>query len=287
VADASPDTSPDAHEVAFEAFGVRIGVSTNDPRVRSRLPEVLPPHSLPSDPGDIEQHFSVVTDDGTTFTVRYDVRDGVPAHQLDAASYVASDVDLELALGLLDTHVHGCLALQAPEHIFIGAGAVAHHGRAILLPGMALSGKTTLVRALVRAGCVYYSDQYAVLDEQGNVHSYARPLSLPAPAEPEMNHRGDMRAAIAGAEPLAVGAIVATSYRPGAEWRPRRLSRGQGVLALLSHTVPAQHRTEQVMRAINRAVENAQVLLAGERDEADPVAASVLARLDRELAGRG
>jgi hypothetical protein len=282
--DAIPDAPQGMHEIAFEAFGVRIGVGTNDSRVRSRLPEVVPPHSRRCDPGDVEQHFSVITNGGTTFTVRYDIRNGVAARPVDVGSYIASDVDLELALGLLDTYVHGSLALHAPEHVFIGAGAVAHKGRAILLPGIALSGKTTLVAALVRAGCVYYSDQYAVLDERGRVHPYARPLSLAAQGPPGSNHRGDFRAAIVGAETVPVGAVVATSYRPGAEWRPMRLSRGEGLLALLSHTVPAQHRTDDAMRAINRALENDPVMVASDRDEADTVATLLLAGLEREAA---
>jgi hypothetical protein len=286
VADFVPNALPDARETAFESFGVRIGVATNDSGVWSRLAELLPPHSRPCDPGDVKQHFSVATNGDNTFTVRYDLRDGVAARPFDAASYVASDVDLELALGLLDTHVHGCVAFQAPKHIFIGAGAVAHHGRAILMPGPALCGKTTLVAALVRGGCVYYSDQYAVLDEQGCVHPYARPLSLSASVQSHRNHCGDTPAAVADATPVRVGAVVATSYRPGAEWRPKRLSRGEGVLALLSHTVPAQHRTGQVLRAINNALETGPLMVASERDDAEAVASLLLAELERELSPR-
>ena len=109
------------------------------------------------------------------------------------------------------------------------------------MPGAALTGKSTLVAALIRAGATYYSDQFAVLDEQGRVHPYATPLALPAfpaPVRPPADHDGDQRG-LAGEEPLPVGAIVLTSYRPGAEWRPRRLSRGEGALALMSQTVPA------------------------------------------------
>jgi hypothetical protein len=267
----NPSTdSPDVRQTAFEAFGVRIGIGTNDSRMWSRLPELIPPHSRPCDPGDVEEHFSIATGDGSTFTVRYDLRNGVVAPWYDAASFVASNVDLELAFGLLDTHVHGSLGLNAPEHIFIEAGVVARDGRAILFPGPALCGKTTLVAALVRAGCLYYSDQYAVLDDQGRVHPYARPMSPPAAA--------------VGEEPLPVGAVVTTSYRPGAEWRPRALSRGEGVLALLSNTVPAQHRTEEAMHAINRALEQSPAMIASERDEAEAVATPLLATLERETA---
>jgi hypothetical protein len=272
VAEASPTGSPEGQQTAFEAFGVRIGVSTTDARVWSRLPELTPPYSQPCDPDDVQEHFSVATGDGSTFTVRYDLRNGVVSPWYDAASYVCSNTDLELALGLLDTHVHGTLALNAPGNIFIEAGVVARSGRAILFPGPALCGKTTLVAALVNAGCLYYSDQYAVLDDQGRVHPYARPLA-PLSGGASM-----------GEDPLPVGAVVTTSYRPGAEWRPRALSRGEGVLALLSNTVPAQHRTEEAMHAINRALEQGPVMMASERGEAVAVAAPLLATLERETA---
>ena len=55
----------------------------------------------------------------------------------------------------------------------------------------------------------------------------------------------------------------------------------EGVLALLSHAVPAQHRTEQVMRAVNRALEHDPVMVASGRDEADAAAPMLLAGLDR------
>ena len=75
--------------------------------------------------------------------------------------------------------MHGCVAFRAPDQIFLHAGAVAYLGRMIVLPAAALTGKSTLVAALVRAGATYYSDQFAVVDEQGRVHPYATPLRDP------------------------------------------------------------------------------------------------------------
>jgi uridine kinase len=39
----------------------------------------------------------------------------------------------------------------------------------IAIPGRSFSGKTSLVTALVRAGAVYYSDEFAVIDRDGLV----------------------------------------------------------------------------------------------------------------------
>ena len=58
------------------------------------------------------------------------------------------------------------------------AGVVGWKGWALVLPGKSGAGKTTLVAELIRAGATYYSDEYAVLDERGRVHPYARPLAV-------------------------------------------------------------------------------------------------------------
>ena len=72
-----------------------------------------------------------------------------------------------------------------------------------------------------------------------------------------------------------------TYFRSGADWAPRELSPGEAALAVLSHTVTAQTRPAEAIRAIGRAVENA-VALEGERGEAvelvDELLAGVLAR---------
>jgi hypothetical protein len=279
-------SSYDVHEIAFECFGVRIGVSTNDPRVRSQLRDLVPPHTQPCEAAAVEQHFSVATEDGGAFTVRCDVRDGVPARDLDVPSYIATDVDLSLALGLLEDQLHSMVAYRAVDRIFINAGAVGFRGRMIVMPAAGLTGKSTLVAALVRAGATYYSDRYAVLDEEGRVHPYATPLRLDDPGGAGIS--GDGRApAVPGEEPLPLGAVVMTGYHPGAEWQPRQLSAGESVLALMSQTVPGQDRPESSMQAIRRALEAEPVVLSSERDEAEPVARALLAGMDRQFPASG
>ena len=79
-------------------------------------------------------------------------------------------------------------------------------------------------------------------------------------------------------ESLPLGLAVLTSYRAGAEWRPRRLSPGQGALMLLGHAVQARTRPQATMRAIKRALEPA-LILTGERGEADDLADELLGRV--------
>ena len=108
------------------------------------------------------------------------------------------------------------------------------------MPGLSFSGKTTLVRALVEAGAVYYSDEFAMLDEAGRVHPYARQLSFRPPDGRPVDLRAEELGGVAGTEPLPVGMVIVTRYRPGGVWQPRQLSAGAGALAMLEHTIPSR-----------------------------------------------
>jgi hypothetical protein len=74
---------------------------------------------------------------------------------------------------------------------------------------------------------------------------------------------------------LPVGAIVVTAYRAGARWRPRPLSPGQALLALIRNTLVARARPELTIQILGRAVRGARAV-ASRRDEADAVAAALL-----------
>ena len=280
------DLTPPSGEhgvVAVETYGVSVAVKASDEALLSRVLELTPPHSRPSDAASVAHRFSLTTEDGIRFSLQYDIRDGVAAQPVDPNSWIASFVDLEFSLGLLESYWHACIALNAPDYTFIQAGVVAHEGRLVVMPGKALTGKSTLIAALLGHGATYYSDEYAVLDTEGRVHPYAVPLPLP--------QRDGVRAAgraggVVGQEPLPIDAVVATSYSPGSEWRPRRLSRGEGVLALLSHAVPAQARAEETMAVIKRAVQSDPLMIESPRDEADAVAPSVLAEIEQALVRR-
>jgi hypothetical protein len=137
------------------------------------------------------------------------------------------------------------------------------------------------VEALVRAGASYYSDEYAVFDVEGRVHPYPKPLTLKQrnPAGKRQCSVEDLGGQV-GTEPLPVGRIVATSYRPGARWRPRVLSRGPAALALLDNTVVARTRPSFALGVIRRATARA-VLLKSPRGDVEEAVGRLLNRPDR------
>jgi hypothetical protein len=265
----SDSTSPRAPlERGFEIYGVRVAVGAPDRDVLNRLVALLPAGATPCDPETVDRRFTLLTVGESVW--QYETRNGrSPMFP-----------DLELVIPMLDGELRRYVASSAPDRVFVHAGAVAYRGRAIVIPGQTFSGKTTLVAALARAGAVYYSDEYAVLDERGLVHPYARPLSIRQPdPQPNARHTVESMGGTAGEEPVPVGMIAATRYRPEASFNPEIRSAGQGMLTLLAHATGIRERSAESMAAVRGAASSA-VVIEGDRGEADAAAQVLL-----EIAG--
>jgi len=61
-------------------------------------------------------------------------------------------MDLEEVFEALESNLHFTVAVSAQRRIFMHAGVVGWRGRAIVIPGRSMSGKTTLVAELVTNG---------------------------------------------------------------------------------------------------------------------------------------
>jgi hypothetical protein len=194
----------------------------------------------------------------------------------DDASPTNTGGDLSLSLVVLDTQMRMHIAIHATGKVFIHAGAVGHGGRAIVIPGHSGAGKTTLVAALVRAGASHYSDEFAVLDDDGLVHPYPR---RPSPRRttdlPLIVDSIDWFRDVAGVPPIPLGLAVFTHYVEGASWDPKRLPAGRAALAMIENAVPARLRPQGTMTAITRALRGA-VALEGERGEAAVIVEALL-----------
>jgi hypothetical protein len=130
----------------------------------------------------------------------------------------------------------------------------------------------------VRSGAVYYSDEYAVFDESGRVLPYREPLALRTPSGAHgVTLTADELGGTAGEEPVPVGLLAITTFRPGSRWDPRPLSPAQGLLALLEHAVPVRDRPEQTMSVLRRALDGAEIV-QGDRGESEETARSLLER---------
>jgi hypothetical protein len=258
-----PISVSEVDNIAFESFGVRVLVASDAPEVFERMLDLLPPDAEPCPPTDVEASFAILSDGNGTY--RFE-RDDSP---------VSKDIDLPFALALIEGQLRIFVGLHAPGMIFVHAGVVTYNDRAIVVPGLSFSGKTTLVLALVRAGATYFSDEFAVIDQAGLVHPFTKPLSIRDHAQVQRDHHVEHLGGIAGVDPAPIGVVLFTEYRSGAPWEPTPLSAGRAVLTMLENTLPARQRTEEALRVLKRVVDGA-VVLEGERGEAQEIAVRLL-----------
>lgn len=271
--------------IAFTSFGSRIGVRVDDPALLPAVREHLPPGWRQARSPLVRCLYSV-TSPGCA-----DLSDGAGQYQLFFGSRLQAEApDLPTILQQLGSLLDFTVGVTARQQLFVHAGVVGWGGRAIVIPGRSRSGKTSLVAALVRAGATYYSDEYAVIDASGRVRPYARPLSIRT-ADGKSTHRCPVQelGGRTGTRPLPVGLVVATEYCWGSRWRPRRLSPGETVLALMRHTVLARSRSEMALLRLQLATDGVPAL-KGKREEAERVVPALLDHVSRlqevERAGR-
>jgi hypothetical protein len=255
-----------ASSIIFSAYGLRIGIRMTDSQGLQSVLDILPYGWRPSLRQAVTRLYSVVS------------------HGNDEQHRLYCDSDLLLTTSSLDDvrialewDLQMYVAEMALNRVFVHAGVVGWKGQAIILPGRSHTGKTTLVAELVRAGATYYSDEYAVLDQHGRVHPFARPLGVRdgsgiSSTKLPVQALGGRT----GTRPLPAGLVVVSTYEPGGTWEPVPISPGQGALALLNNTVPARRKPQAVLDALHQVVACARIL-EGVRGEASVTAPLILA----------
>lgn len=253
------------------AYGLRIGIRVNNPEALEQVYGLLPPGSEPASLKTVDRMYSLrVGGHGKRSKVRH-------YHLLWAdARRLCRTMHLVEALRVLESDLSLYVAEWSEQKLFVHAGVVARDGRAIVIPGRSFSGKSTLVAALVRAGATYYSDEYALFDTNGRVHSYPKPLFLREDAPSLLReHTADIPPELPRLDSLPVGLAVVSQYQARAQWHPRMLSPGQAVLALLANTIPARRQPGFAFDILRQVVSKAPVL-SGVRGEAEEATEALL-----------
>jgi hypothetical protein len=252
-------------------FGLRVGVRANTAEALERLRPALPVGWCFADEPVVDWLYSFI--DGGPET-----RPGIKRYHIlyGGAARLARTLNMAELVSVFENDLQLTVADAAPRRVFVQAGVVGWRGRAIVIPGLSLSGKSTLTAALVRLGATYYSDEYAVFTYHGRVQPFARPLQLrQTNGQPGARVTAESLGGETGVRSLPVGLVVETRYRSGCRWRPRRGTGAEGTLALLANAVPIRRRPRRTVEVLSRAVRNAGHL-KGVRGEAAAVAERIV-----------
>lgn len=246
------------NKIGIESYGVRIGIETDmDPaELKRRLSKILPNGFKEIQVNSVEHNF-LLARNKTVFEL-YKNKERIT--EADSTELIFDQFESQLRI---------TVAEFAVEKVFLHAGVVGWKGKAIIIPAKSFQGKTTLVAELVKKGAAYYSDEYAVLDENGFVHPFPKMLSMRGIIDnfTQLDLPVESLGGTAGTEPIPVAMVLITEYRKNAKWKPERLSVGRGIMEILSHTIPIRHQPEFSLKVLNKMV-NRAVITKTRRGEA-------------------
>ena len=257
---------------SIRTYGVTVGIRTNKAEIVDRILDCAPPLWKASSTLRADRVFSFQVG-GAGLRGRHLL--------LDDQEGPVESRSLKPILEAFQFRSRVYVAEMARRRVFVHAGAVGWQGKAIIIPGRSMTGKSRLVAELVRCGATYYSDEYAVLDCQGRLHPYPQPLEIrKAESVKKRKWMPEEIGGTTGTRPLPVGLVVISRHEVDAAWCPEPCSSGQAILELLANTASARRKPEVVVPTLHKVVSGAS-LLKGARGEAEETARLILEKASR------
>jgi hypothetical protein len=241
-------------QISFQAFGVKIGIRSNGEfdlaKINSRLDGIFPNGYQKIKKSEVEHLYSIVRKKAGKF--------GLYKNEEE----IFINTTEENLIEYMGSHLRSTVAEFAIGKVFIHAGVVGWNGKAIVIPGSSFAGKTTLVVELVKRGAVYYSDEYAVLDEDGLVYPYAKKLSIRGIIDDfqQLDFAVEELNGKRGIVPLPVGAVLLAEYEKGSCAKIKVQSRGHGLMEILGHSFALRQNPEFVLSVLSEMVKYAIIL---------------------------
>jgi hypothetical protein len=242
---------------AIQAFDCSIYIENACPELQDTLERyifpVLPKNGAPSS----SKHVVVCINRA----------DGAYRVSVENVEVVSTNDKTELLLSVLqaldEAVIYRLQSLKA-----VHAGAVVLQDRAILIPGRTHAGKSSMVAELLRRGAKLLSDEYALIDGEGRVHSYPRPLLLrdshlrQSPTLPSELGSEFIR------DPVPVGWILALEYQPGSSWEIQEVPLSEAMMILLRNTPHPMAESPAMIDSFVHAVSEARCFTGARGDAA-------------------
>ncbi|MGE3465982.1 MAG: hypothetical protein AB7J13_03530 [Pyrinomonadaceae bacterium] len=261
----------------FESYGARVEVTSSLQEVIDRAADVARTSML----GDICEITSGPYDPAFDL----DLDSGTGMYRLvQNGTEIARGDDPDKFFKFFDSLLRVSIGEAARGHVFIHAGAVGWKGRAIILPGDSYKGKSTLVAALVKNGAEYYSDDFAVFDGEGRLHPFHRPFAMRTSDGKFNTYQLTVEdlGGKYGFDPIPAGLVLLTEYNKGSQWRPKRLTTGQGVLEMIRYALPIRHSSKFAFEVLNIIARRA-IIISSRRGTAETFAKTLLNFVDKHV----
>lgn len=270
-------------QIFIESYGVKIKIETNlnldFEEIKIKLEKNLPNEFNLTNGGDFAHSF-FITKIGSIF----ELYKHETSEDEKVSEKVTESETLEVIIENLISRVRITIAEFAEGKVFLHAGVVAVGGLGIVIPARSFQGKTTLVAELVKNGAVYYSDEYAVLDEKGCVHPFPKMLSMRGIIDDytQLDVPVEDFGGVAGTKAVPVAMVLITEYKRNAIWKPKRLSAGQGIMEILPHTLPIRNKPEFTLNVLNIVAERA-IITKTKRAEANQTVRLLMSLFEKTL----
>lgn len=257
----------------FKSYGVGIKIESNSAKILEEAVKnarkALLQRTFEIDGTEVTQHFGIFTNPEGICSI------------LQNGKVMVTDRLSHKFWKYFDSLVRILVAEFTKEVVMVHAGVVGWRGKAIVVPGDSFFGKTTLVAEFIRAGAEYYSDEYAVFDENGLVHPFERPLSLrpDGPKYVEIETPAEDISGRIGQDPIHVGCILFTKYIPESKVNYEFLSAGEAVVRIVAQTIPIRRNSEFAIKVLKNAFSSA-IIVQSPRSEAREFARDFLEFVD-------
>lgn len=255
----------DGFQISFSSFGVRIGIRADSPEllaeISGELDKINPNGFEVINNRQVRHLYEIESKKNRIFEIK---KDGELVYLWTAE---------ESFLPFLQSQIRLTIAEYAASRVFLHAGAVGWKGEALVIPARSFTGKSSLVAALIKKGALYYSDDFAVLDQNGLLHPFHRDLSLRGFADKykQVEFAVETLGGRYGGEPLPIGMVLLTGFEEGKKnpkiWKPAILSPGRGTMEMLAHTIPIRQRPKFSLEVLNKVAKRA-IICKSRRGEA-------------------
>lgn len=259
----------------IESYGVQIGIELGPgirrSTIKKRLKFLLPNGFEEIKNAATEYNFLLTKNADETYNAS------------ENGKVFIAGVSESFMLEQFERRVRLTVAEFAVGKVFLHAGVVGWNERAIVFPGDSFHGKTTLVAELVKKGAVYYSDEYAVLGEDGMVYPFPKMLSMRGIIDDfrQIDIPVEKFGGIAGNKPIPIGMMLFTRFQAKARWQPRNLSHGQAMMEVITHTLPIRNKPEFTLKVLNNAI-NRAIITKTKRGDAARTAELIIGFFEKQ-----